>query len=126
MSPAHFAKYQLPLLIWLLLIFSASAIQTLPVVKFPLSPDKIAHAGIYFVLCMLGRRAFHHQERSPWLKERSLLAALLLAVVYGALDEVHQMYVPGRSPDIYDVLADSLGASLFVAWAWLSARKRRG
>jgi VanZ family protein len=123
---SHFAKYQLPLLVWLLLIFSISAIPTLPAIKFPLSPDKFAHAGIYFVLCMLGRRAFRHQERWSWLKEHSLLAALLLAVVYGALDEVHQMYVPGRSPDVYDALADSLGASLFVGWAWWSARKGGG
>jgi len=126
LSISHFAKYQLPLLVWLLLIFGLSAIPTLPAIKFPLSPDKIAHAGIYFVLCMFGRRAFLHQERWPWLKEHSLLAALLLAVVYGSLDEVHQMYVPGRSPDIYDALADSLGASLFVGWAWLTAWKGEG
>lgn len=124
MTPARFVKYQLPLLLWLLLIFGLSAIQSFPVVKLPLSPDKIVHAGIYFVLCLLGRRAFVHQEQWPWLKDRSLLAALLLAVVYGALDEVHQMYVPGRTPDIYDVLADSFGASLFVGWAWLSGRRR--
>lgn len=36
---------------------------------------------------------------------------------YGASDEIHQMFVPGRSPEIFDFLADTTGgilAALFV------------
>jgi len=124
LRPSHFAKYQLPLFLWLLLIFSISAIPSVPAVKFPVSPDKIAHFFIYFVLCMLSKRAFYNQEKWLWLREHSLLAALLFTVAYGALDEVHQIYVPGRSADLYDALADALGASLFGGWAWYSARSR--
>lgn len=96
----------------------------MPVVKFPISPDKIAHVGIYFVLCMLSKRAFHHQERWVWLRDHSLLGAFLFTIVYGILDEVHQMYVPNRSADIYDAMADAFGALLFGGWTWYSLRKR--
>ncbi len=121
---APFARYQLPLILWLLVIFALSAIPTLPVVKFPISPDKIVHAGIYFVLCMLSRRAFYYQSRWTWLRDHSLLAAMVFAVLYGILDEVHQLYVPGRWADVYDALADAVGAASFVSWSLWTTRKR--
>jgi VanZ family protein len=38
--------------------------------------------------------------------------AMLLTVLYGATDEFHQAFVPGRYATIGDVLADSIGALL--------------
>jgi len=38
--------------------------------------------------------------------------AVLFSVFYGALDEVHQIFVPGRVPDIFDVFLDFVGISL--------------
>jgi hypothetical protein len=32
-------------------------------------------------------------------------------VLVGALDETHQMFVPGRDPDLHDVYADGMGAA---------------
>ena len=50
--------------------------------------------------------------------------ALAIAVAYGATDEVHQMFVPGRTPDVMDVLADAAGAlvaaAVCLAWGILS------
>jgi VanZ family protein len=37
--------------------------------------------------------------------------AVYTAVLWGLLDEVHQAFVPGRSPDVVDLLADGLGAT---------------
>ncbi len=37
-------------------------------------------------------------------------AALMLCVCYAALDEGHQILVPGRTPSLYDVALDSSGA----------------
>jgi VanZ family protein len=39
------------------------------------------------------------------------LAVWIFVAVIGALDETHQMFVPGRDPDIRDWLADGLGAA---------------
>ena len=43
-----------------------------------------------------------------------------LSVVYAATDEAHQMFVPGRTADVLDLLADAGGAIVGTAacWAW--------
>jgi VanZ family protein len=49
-----------------------------------------------------------------------------LAVLYGLSDEWHQSFVPGRTPDIVDIVTDAFGAAvgLFLVW-WLSQRLER-
>ena len=44
----------------------------------------------------------------------------LLAIVYGVSDEWHQSFVPERSADAADVLADAIGALVggSAVWAW--------
>lgn len=100
-----------------------SAIPSIPVIKFPISPDKIAHGAIYFVLCLFARRAFYHQDAFPWLRRNSVLSAFVFTVMYGVLDEIHQLYVPGRWGDVYDAVADSLGGLLFVVWFWWKTQR---
>jgi VanZ family protein len=54
-------------------------------------------------------------------------AALLLAVLYGASDEFHQSFVPGRTMTISDLLVDLIGASLVLAiLSWRRARRLAG
>jgi VanZ family protein len=52
-----------------------------------------------------------------------VLWATGLAIVYGALDEIHQAFTPHRAMSVYDFLADALGAGM-VASMWLSVRRR--
>ena len=118
----HIARYQLPLLLWVILIFVLSAIPNVPSFKFIIGPDKIAHAGIYFVLCMLGTRAIYYQNIWPWGRDHALQMALLFTLLYGILDEVHQLFVPGRWADVYDVCADAFGGLVFAAF--LKGRER--
>jgi VanZ family protein len=120
-------RFQLPFLGWALVIFVASSI---PSSSFPDSSifehDKLGHAGIFFVFAYLAERALAHQTRFPVLARYSGWWTLSIALAYGVLDEFHQSFVPGRSPDIFDVLADVLGASLFLLtlWFWKSRRQR--
>ncbi len=46
--------------------------------------------------------------------------AMLITVGYGVTDEVHQMFVPGRTADVNDLLADAAGAitGTVACWAW--------
>ncbi|MBM4165544.1 MAG: VanZ family protein [Ignavibacteria bacterium] len=107
-----FARYQLPAIVWSLFIFTMSSI---PGIKFPFqffSFDKLLHFGVFFVLGMLSARAFLFQEWNTTLKKYALLFAVLYVMLYGASDEIHQMFVPGRSPELYDFLADTLGGIL--------------
>ena len=95
----------------------------MPITRTPIGFDKIAHFTLFFVFCGLGWRAFFHQSAFPALKNRALLFGFLLAVAYGALDEVHQMFVPSRSPEFYDFVADSLGALAYVGWHRFRSRR---
>ena len=50
-------------------------------------------------------------EPAQW-RRRHAVAALLIALLYGIVDEVHQRWVPGRTSSIADVLSDGAGAML--------------
>lgn len=51
------------------------------------------------------------------------LGPWLIAVCYAATDETHQLFVPGRSGQVRDVLIDSVGAAIGVLLATLAARR---
>ena len=53
-------------------------------------------------------------------------SAWLLTVLYGASDEFHQWFVPGRFCDFQDWLADGVGASLVIGGWVLYQRIRKG
>ncbi len=100
---------------WMALIFTASHtpasdVPSLWFWKLPES-DKIAHAIIYFILCL----TFYVPLSRRGLRARPGAAAWLaagLAVLYGVSDELHQYAVPGRTPSLGDLGADFVGASL--------------
>jgi VanZ family protein len=111
----NFIRYQLPLFLWAGLIFWLSSLSRLPHVETPIiAADKLAHMSVFFVFCWFSRRALFFQTASTLFKRWSLLGAFLLSCVYGYFDEVHQLYVPGRSYDYFDMLADATGALCFV------------
>jgi len=76
-----------------------------------------AHALEYAVLAVLLAIAL---EGRP----RSLLIAFLVAVLYGISDEFHQSFVPGRTPDVWDVACDAAGALAALA-LWAAWRRHR-
>jgi len=119
-------RYPVPLVVWALLIFIGSSI---PAASFPNSPiftyDKALHAGVFFVFALLTERALRHHARYHFLALHSRSITLLIAIVYGALDEFHQWFVPGRIPDVFDLIADTAGAVLFLIVLWLIQSKRR-
>jgi VanZ family protein len=81
--------------------------------------DKAAHLLAYAGLGLLVVRAVAGGLPAR-ITGRMAAMSLAIAVAYGASDEVHQMFVPGRMPDAADVIADASGALLAVAacWAW--------
>ncbi len=55
------------------------------------------------------------------MRQRAWLA-LVLCVLYAFSDEGHQLFVPGRTPSLYDVALDSSGAlASRLLWALLSS-----
>jgi len=71
--------------------------------------DKLIHFLGYGLLGILFFRAF----RTTSLKDnadRLMLFSMAASALYGVSDEIHQYYVPYRSADIADALADALGS----------------
>ncbi|MCO5168938.1 MAG: VanZ family protein [Planctomycetes bacterium] len=95
---------------WAALIFVASSIPRGAGVPLPgAGTDKVVHAGVFAVLGALLALALRAEGLRRW---RAAGAAALLGLAYGALDEVHQAFTPGRSMDAEDVVADAAGAAL--------------
>ena len=67
---------------------------------------KIVHAGAFGLLCFLWWRAF--RTRLP--PRATMAAGFVMAVAYGAVDELHQTSVPGRHGSPVDVAIDATGA----------------
>lgn len=79
-----------------------------PMETFP-GADKGAHAVLYAGLAAvvsLGLR----RSGNPVTPAAQFAVPLLFATFYGLTDEVHQVFVPNRSFDVLDLLADSTGA----------------
>ena len=80
--------------------------------------DKLAHLLVYAGLGVLFLVPLA-EARLSRVTVRAAAIAVLCSVLYGAFDEVHQSFTPGRSPDVRDLFADALGAALGVAAVWL-------
>ena len=106
----------LPALAWATLIFALSARPTLPV-DLDLGLDKVAH---FLAYAILGALLAHGQSRTGM----SPATACVLGAAYGASDEWHQSFVPGRSTDPADWVADTAGVVAGVTlYHWM---RRRG
>ena len=68
---------------------------------------KAAHMSEYAVLAILFGLTIREYKKEPWL-----LLALAATAAYAAKDEFHQLFVPGRSGQLKDVLIDTAGGAL--------------
>ena len=72
---------------------------------------KSAHFGTYLLLGLFVANAL---IASNVTKVKLILLAFLICVLYAISDEIHQLYVPGRSGQVSDVLIDSSGGLVGV------------
>ena len=107
-----------PALLWAAAIFLLSHQTRLPEPPIAFDGlDKVIHAVAYAVgvaAMLVG---------AGWPLGRTVWWWAVVASLYGATDELHQSFIPGRSADILDWLADSAGAVLFVG-VWLQVRRK--
>jgi VanZ family protein len=96
-----------PAVAWavVLFLFSAWSNPTMPYLFD--GSDKVVHAGLYSVLGIcLGFGRVRALEPPPHL------VLIFVGALYGVTDEVHQIFVRGRSPDWTDWVADVVGVVL--------------
>lgn len=109
----------LPAIAWAVLLFTLSAQSSLPVPPLTFDGiDKLEHAGAYGILAGLIIFAQGLTSR------RAVLVAVVLTSLYGASDELHQVHVPGRSADVLDWAADTIGGCVMSAGAFIARRRR--
>ena len=117
--PASFLILWGPVVAYMAVIFYVSSEPDVAEVATNLVSDKILHGVEYAVLAVLVVRAL-----LGGLPRRArgsvIIAAILITIAYGASDEFHQSFVPGRSADWIDLAADAGGACAGAAacWAW--------
>lgn len=98
-----------------------------PVVEIPPETiphtDKLLHALAYALLALLLVRAL---RSSSTLKAADIaLAAFAWSTAFGAAQEMLQYFLPNRTCDLFDLLANAAGAGLAVLAAWLAKRRGR-
>jgi VanZ family protein len=105
------------------MIFYASSISVVPSAVGAI-PDTVLHSVEYAGLALVSLRAV---AGGRWARVTlaTLLAAWLITTIYGATDEWHQMYTPGRTSELRDLRNDAVGAAaaLALAWAWGTMRR---
>lgn len=70
--------------------------------------DKIVHFVMYFFFSIAVLRAF---RKSKKFLLRYIIFTVLIALFYGIIIEVIQyIYIPTRNADVYDILANLIGA----------------
>ena len=83
---------------------------------------KLAHFTEYLILGILSCNLVK-QYRS--LNKMEYLAILLFCITYAISDEVHQMFVNGRSPQVFDVFVDSLGSSVGIFLIYIMTKVKK-
>ncbi len=115
-SKKAFIKYHLPAILAALTIILVSSI---PNLRAPLPNrisfgDKFVHAFEYGVFCFLIWWSVSHNSNKK-IRGFAAIISFLIAVFWGAFDEIYQAFVPGRLSDSYDWIADCIGAGISQA-----------
>ena len=77
---------------------------------------KLAHFIEYFILGILVINFITRYDKK-------IIIAILLCIIYATSDEIHQIFVPGRSCQITDIMIDSLGSIMGIYLCKLITKK---
>lgn len=110
----RFLWYHLPVILYAAAILAVSSLGNLRTPKMKLIAfDKVAHFLEYAIFGILTYRSFSHLRWTSGTK-RTILFSIIFLAIFAVINELFQSMIPGRSSDIYDVLADLGGAVLVL------------
>jgi VanZ family protein len=104
-----FLIYWFPIIVYCLLIFIQSSRPSPDITPDWRFFDKVLHFTAYALLGALFLRAFNITRIKHHLK-LIIILSIILSSLYGISDEIHQSFVPFRTADAMDALADILGS----------------
>ncbi len=108
-------KKWLPAVIMMAIIFLLSSIPGKSITQAGLGYDPYQISGhfvFFFILYLTFYRA-----------TKSILLSLLLTVIYAVADELHQLYTPGRSSSMKDIITDTLAGVVAGGILWSSYQR---
>ena len=85
---------------------------------------KFCHLTEYAFLAVLAWRAIRQpglKDRRPWRRDEAGLA-LAIVLLYAASDELHQVFVPGRTGQFSDVVVDVAGGAIGLTVLWCGGK----
>ena len=121
-----FLNLWLPVLLWMGVIFIGSSIGGFPQVGGDTS-DAIVHRTAHLIeFAMLGWLVLRALSDGQLPDRRAFVVALIVVTLYGASDEFHQRFTPGRSSELSAVLFDAAGGLIGLwVWRWKTRRSAR-
>lgn len=104
----------LPLGLWAAAVLTIGSLELGDLASLPSGADKAAHFAMYGAGGLLAAWARRVQG------SRAGLVGLLIVLLTGVVDELHQGTVPTRQSDFWDWAADAAGAgAVYLAARWL-------
>ena len=70
---------------------------------------KLAHSFEYFVLTILSLNVLINFN-----VQNKIIILIMFIFIAASLDEIHQLFVPGRSFEYFDILMDMIGCFMFI------------
>ena len=121
--------YWAPVWFWMIAIFVASSIPSVEIqqseivgtltMSSPLLANQVTiHLTEYGILSLLLYRLILHTRMIHPAK--IWFFAVVLSVLYGISDELHQFFVPGRYSELMDLSYDAMGAIFGASFALLA------
>ncbi|HVU23717.1 MAG TPA: VanZ family protein [Opitutus sp.] len=118
-QPAEWTRVAWPLVLAVEIVWCSSRVVWEPSVV-P-SNDKLVHALVFGLLATLMARIAAVQRT----RGLGIYTAVLIVSAFGASDEIHQYFTPGRDSEVLDWVADTAGAALatvlYARWHWYRA-----
>jgi len=102
-----------PLVIYWIILFIATTLPSNDLPNMNVS-DKIEHFSAYFILAVLLNFTMMFQDKYLLMKRKAWLFTILIILTYAGLDELHQLFIPGRDCEFLDWISDSSGVLLGI------------
>ena len=116
-------KYLFLSIAYAVMIFIVSSIPGDSLPKYDtLGMDKLLHFCVYFGFGILLFKT--NGEQSKISIKTIFFLTLLIGLIYGISDEIHQLFVTNRNASVYDVIADFIGIFIGAVFIFKFTRKK--
>jgi VanZ family protein len=115
--------FYIPLTIYWIVLAVATSLPSKSIPDIFNVGDKSIHLVAYFILSSLVAFSFHFQRKYRHISANYVLVSILTVSLYGLIDELHQLFIPGRYFDMLDWVFNVIGTLLGVTFSYYIIRR---